>query len=38
MEHKVVAPADGVLAVLHVEPGRQVELGALLAVVADSSS
>ncbi|MEU7044211.1 biotin carboxylase N-terminal domain-containing protein [Streptomyces varsoviensis] len=38
MEHKVVAPADGVLTVLHVAPGQQVELGALLAVVADSSS
>ncbi|MEV0278070.1 biotin carboxylase N-terminal domain-containing protein [Streptomyces sp. NPDC050610] len=36
MEHKVVAPADGFLTALHVAPGRQVELGALLAVVADS--
>ncbi|MFE7115933.1 biotin carboxylase N-terminal domain-containing protein [Streptomyces sp. NPDC057654] len=38
MEHRVVAPADGVLAALHVAPGRQVELGALLAVVAEPSA
>ncbi|MEV0261621.1 biotin carboxylase N-terminal domain-containing protein [Streptomyces sp. NPDC050617] len=36
MEHRVAAPADGVLAELHAVPGRQVELGTLLAVVADS--
>ncbi|MFF7588473.1 acetyl/propionyl/methylcrotonyl-CoA carboxylase subunit alpha [Kitasatospora purpeofusca] len=33
MEHKVTAPADGVLAELRAAPGQQVELGALLAVV-----
>ncbi|WFB08884.1 ATP-grasp domain-containing protein [Streptomyces sp. LX-29] len=33
MEHKITAPADGVLAALHATPGRQVEVGALLAVV-----
>ncbi|MER5635650.1 biotin carboxylase N-terminal domain-containing protein [Kitasatospora sp. NPDC002227] len=33
MEHKVCAPADGVLTDLHVKPGQQVDLGALLAVV-----
>ncbi|CAL9452385.1 biotin carboxylase N-terminal domain-containing protein [Streptomyces sp. enrichment culture] len=33
MEHQVTAPASGVLTALHAEPGRQVEVGALLAVV-----
>ncbi|MFF0728663.1 biotin carboxylase N-terminal domain-containing protein [Streptomyces sp. NPDC004134] len=33
MEHKVAAPASGVLTALHAAPGRQVEVGALLAVV-----
>ncbi|MFD7829209.1 acetyl/propionyl/methylcrotonyl-CoA carboxylase subunit alpha [Kitasatospora sp. NPDC059803] len=33
MEHRVTAPADGVLVELRAVPGRQVELGALLAVV-----
>ncbi|MGW6917710.1 ATP-binding protein [Kitasatospora sp. NPDC054939] len=33
MEHRVTAPADGVLTELHAAPGRQVEPGALLAVV-----
>ncbi len=33
MEHRVTAPADGVLAELRATPGQQVELGALLAVV-----
>ncbi|MCQ4084727.1 ATP-grasp domain-containing protein [Streptomyces sp. RB6PN25] len=35
MEHKIVAPASGTLTALHAAPGRQVELGALLAVVTD---
>ncbi|GGS04741.1 acetyl-/propionyl-CoA carboxylase subunit alpha [Streptomyces aureoverticillatus] len=35
MEHRVVAPASGVLTALHAEPGRQVEVGALLAVVQE---
>ncbi|CDR08998.1 acetyl/propionyl/methylcrotonyl-CoA carboxylase subunit alpha [Streptomyces iranensis] len=34
MEHRVTAPAAGVLTALHAVPGRQVEVGALLAVVA----
>ncbi|AGP57081.1 acetyl/propionyl/methylcrotonyl-CoA carboxylase subunit alpha [Streptomyces rapamycinicus] len=34
MEHRVTAPAAGVLTALHAAPGRQVEVGALLAVVA----
>ncbi|MFF2040522.1 biotin carboxylase N-terminal domain-containing protein [Kitasatospora sp. NPDC058170] len=33
MEHRVTAPADGVLAELRVAPGQQVELGTLLAVI-----
>ncbi|MFE4971463.1 acetyl/propionyl/methylcrotonyl-CoA carboxylase subunit alpha [Kitasatospora sp. NPDC056651] len=33
MEHRVAAPADGTLVDLLVAPGRQVETGALLAVV-----
>ncbi|WP_260765333.1 biotin carboxylase N-terminal domain-containing protein [Mycobacterium sp. SMC-4] len=33
MEHTISAPAAGVLTELHVEPGRQVELGAVLARV-----
>ncbi|WP_328315155.1 ATP-grasp domain-containing protein [Streptomyces sp. NBC_00442] len=34
MEHRVTAPAAGTLTALHAVPGRQVEVGALLAVVA----
>ncbi|GLF97304.1 ATP-binding protein [Streptomyces yaizuensis] len=33
MEHRVAAPADGVLTALHAAAGRTVERGALLAVV-----
>ncbi|WP_447039055.1 ATP-binding protein [Streptomyces sp. DSM 118878] len=33
MEHRVTAPAAGTLTALHAETGRQVEVGALLAVV-----
>ncbi|MFI9120583.1 acetyl/propionyl/methylcrotonyl-CoA carboxylase subunit alpha [Streptomyces bikiniensis] len=33
MEHRVTAPASGTLTELHAAPGRQVEVGALLAVV-----
>ncbi|WP_197357101.1 biotin/lipoyl-containing protein, partial [Streptomyces clavuligerus] len=35
MEHRVTAPAAGVLTALYAEPGRQVEPGALLAVVQE---
>ncbi|MFI2368313.1 biotin carboxylase N-terminal domain-containing protein [Streptomyces sp. NPDC018833] len=35
MEHRIVSPASGTLTALHAHPGRQVEVGALLAVVAD---
>ncbi|MFD9068762.1 acetyl/propionyl/methylcrotonyl-CoA carboxylase subunit alpha [Streptomyces lasiicapitis] len=37
MEHRVVAPASGVLTALHAEAGRQVEVGALLAVVQEDT-
>ncbi|MFH9571937.1 biotin carboxylase N-terminal domain-containing protein [Streptomyces sp. NPDC017454] len=33
MEHRITAPVTGTLASLNAEPGRQVEVGALLAVV-----
>ncbi|GFH36862.1 ATP-binding protein [Streptomyces pacificus] len=33
MEHRITAPASGILTALHAAPGRQVEVGALLAVV-----
>ncbi|NDZ80536.1 acety-l/propionyl-CoA carboxylase subunit alpha [Streptomyces sp. SID10853] len=33
MEHRITAPAAGTLTALHAAPGRQVEVGALLAVV-----
>ncbi|MCH9767550.1 MAG: acetyl/propionyl-CoA carboxylase subunit alpha [Actinomycetia bacterium] len=36
MEHIITAPADGVLVELNVEPGRQVEVGAILARVDDA--
>ena len=35
MEHTVVAPGDGVLVELNVEPGQQVDVGAVLARVDD---
>ncbi|MFF1417904.1 acetyl/propionyl/methylcrotonyl-CoA carboxylase subunit alpha [Streptomyces sp. NPDC058280] len=37
MEHRVTAPASGTLTALHAVPGRQVEVGALLAVVTDTA-
>ncbi|MGD9619740.1 MAG: biotin carboxylase N-terminal domain-containing protein [Mycolicibacterium sp.] len=33
MEHTIAAPSDGLLVELNVEPGRQVEVGAILARV-----
>jgi propionyl-CoA carboxylase alpha chain len=38
MSHPVTAPASGTLTTLHAAPGRQVEMGALLAVVTDTHS
>ncbi|GGX63139.1 acetyl-/propionyl-CoA carboxylase subunit alpha [Streptomyces minutiscleroticus] len=35
MEHRITAPVTGTLSALHVEPGQQVEPGALLAVVQE---
>ncbi|MFC5145551.1 biotin carboxylase N-terminal domain-containing protein [Streptomyces aureoversilis] len=35
MEHRIVAPSAGTLTALHAAPGRQVEVGALLAVVTE---
>ncbi|MFE4855701.1 acetyl/propionyl/methylcrotonyl-CoA carboxylase subunit alpha [Streptomyces sp. NPDC056670] len=37
MEHRVIAPASGTLTALHAVPGRQVEVGALLAVVVSEA-
>ncbi|MEV0182501.1 biotin carboxylase N-terminal domain-containing protein [Streptomyces sp. NPDC050625] len=36
MQHRITAPASGTLTDLHVAPGQQVEVGALLAVVQDT--
>ncbi|KJY43074.1 acetyl-CoA carboxylase subunit alpha [Streptomyces sp. NRRL B-1568] len=36
MEHRITAPASGTLTALHAAPGRQVEVGALLAVVTET--
>lgn len=38
MQHVISAPTTGTLTALHAEPGRQVEPGALLAVVQETSS
>ncbi|OKJ78497.1 ATP-binding protein [Streptomyces sp. CB02460] len=38
MEHRILAPASGTLTALHAAPGLQVEVGALLAVVTESST
>jgi acyl-CoA carboxylase subunit alpha len=38
MEHKVTAPTTGVLTALHAEPGSQVEVGTLLAVVTPADA
>ncbi|MGK5547459.1 biotin/lipoyl-containing protein, partial [Streptomyces sp. URMC 127] len=35
MEHRIVSPATGTLTALHAVPGRQVEVGSLLAVVEE---
>ncbi|WP_345591759.1 acetyl/propionyl/methylcrotonyl-CoA carboxylase subunit alpha [Streptomyces marokkonensis] len=37
MEHRITAPATGTLTALDAEPGRQVEVGALLAVVVEDA-
>ncbi|WP_449476965.1 ATP-binding protein [Streptomyces abikoensis] len=35
MEHRIVSPSTGTLTALHAVPGRQVEVGSLLAVVEE---
>ncbi|MFJ8310887.1 MULTISPECIES: biotin carboxylase N-terminal domain-containing protein [unclassified Streptomyces] len=37
MEHRITAPASGTLTALHAAPGRQVVVGALLAVVVQEA-
>ncbi len=37
MEHTITAPTDGVLAELDVSPGQQVEVGAVLGVIASAA-
>jgi len=37
MEHTITAPADGVLAELNVATGQQVEVGAVLGVIASAA-
>ncbi|CAL9492682.1 Acetyl-_propionyl-coenzyme A carboxylase alpha chain [Streptomyces sp. enrichment culture] len=36
MEHRITAPVTGTLTALHAEPGQQVEMGTLLAVVQEA--
>ncbi|MFJ8821415.1 acetyl/propionyl/methylcrotonyl-CoA carboxylase subunit alpha [Streptomyces sp. NPDC102467] len=38
MEHRIASPASGTLTALHAAVGRQVEVGALLAVVQEEAS
>ncbi|WP_327590803.1 biotin/lipoyl-binding protein [Nonomuraea sp. NBC_00507] len=35
MEHRIAAPADGVVSGVHVEKGQQVEAGAVLAIIQE---
>ena len=35
MQHQISAPADGVVTELHVSPGQQIDVGAVLAVVSE---
>jgi len=37
MEHRISAPADGVVTELPVAVGQQVEVGSVLAVVGDDA-
>ncbi|WP_113700340.1 biotin/lipoyl-containing protein, partial [Nonomuraea lactucae] len=36
MEHRIAAPAGGVVSAVHVEEGQQVEAGAVLAIIEES--
>jgi propionyl-CoA carboxylase alpha chain len=35
MEHRIAAPADGVVSGVHVEKGQQVDAGAVLAIIQE---
>ncbi|RVX42859.1 propionyl-CoA carboxylase alpha chain [Nonomuraea polychroma] len=37
MEHRIAAPADGVVSGVHVEKGQQVEAGAVLAIIQEGN-
>lgn len=38
MEHRITAPADGVVAAVQVEKGRQVDAGAVLVIIQEGDS
>lgn len=38
MEHRITAPADGVVSAVHVEKGCQVDAGAVLAIIQEGNS
>ncbi|MEV5328192.1 biotin carboxylase N-terminal domain-containing protein [Nonomuraea sp. NPDC052634] len=38
MEHRITAPADGVVSGVHVEKGRQVDAGAVLAIIQEEDT
>ncbi|MGW0195015.1 ATP-binding protein [Nonomuraea sp. NPDC003201] len=38
MEHRIAAPSDGVVSDVHVEKGRQVEAGAVLAIIQEETA
>ncbi|MER5997084.1 biotin carboxylase N-terminal domain-containing protein [Nonomuraea angiospora] len=38
MEHRIAAPSDGVVSDVHVEKGRQVEAGAVLAIIQEENA
>ena len=38
MEHRITAPADGVVSGVHVEKGRQVDAGAVLAIIQEENT
>ncbi|MEV4563528.1 biotin carboxylase N-terminal domain-containing protein [Nonomuraea sp. NPDC049419] len=38
MEHRITAPADGVVSGVHVEKGRQVDAGEVLAIIQEGDS
>jgi propionyl-CoA carboxylase alpha chain len=38
MQHRINAPADGVVTELPVQAGQQIDVGAVLAVVTDADA